>query len=201
MIMQTMTARRYLSTGLRRILLVLAHAGIGAILSSCQAGLPLDYAVVSDYRECLSGGQFDSSDQPGMRVVSSLDELTEMAPSEVTDASIDTAVRVAQFCADADLRELFATDFEHAFLVIVWQGRVSSIGHGGVEVLGVTRLQGDIRVHIEFDLPKPNMAYGTLETRPYSVIRVAREGLEADVYRFLLDVGGEELAAIEYDLR
>ncbi len=194
MLKRAMVDKSCLIHWFRRVLSGLGCTVVAAILSSCQAGDSLKYSVVADARECMSGGRFDSTDQPGLQVVSSNTELSEMASTPLEEMN-----GLSRFCADADLEQLYETDFEQDFLVIVWQGREPSLGYG-VQIVRVSRLKSGIHVTAEFNSPKPNMAYGATETRPYSVIRISRDEIEHGDNRFVLDVGGKELASIEYDL-
>lgn len=104
----------------------------------------------------------------------------------ISGDDIAEVLEFVSFDSQVVLQEL---DYDQYIVVAVFQGRKGELGYG-VEIQKVTRQGNRIVVHVHFTEHDPNSVSLLMESSPYHLVKLSRDGLQGD-FQFVLNVDGK----------
>jgi hypothetical protein len=121
---------------------------------------------------------FDSLDR-GDSTIAGLDAATlrSTASAVFVAGSPAEAAQFAAWLTASGAARLEAVDWNAAWVVALFRGRVGSSGYG-ITVRSVGQVPGELRLTAQLTDPAPDQNVLTVESYPYDVILVPRQGLE-----------------------
>ena len=96
---------------------------------------------------------------------------------------------VAEYVSPETETILGGVDYDHYFVIAVFQGRKGSTGYG-VEIQKIIRGGNRIVIHVYFTEKEPHLPAAAMETSPYHLVKISRDGLQGD-FQFILNVDGK----------
>jgi PrcB C-terminal len=124
-----------------------------------------------------TGGEYQGRD-PKMSIITRIEEI---------DALGDTISLSAQ----DELRKL---DFNQYFVIAIFQG-LKGTNMYGVDIQQVTKSGNTITIFAHFTERNPELAAAAVNTSPYHVVKVQKDGLQGE-FDFFLNVDGEVILKV-----
>ena len=160
-------------TNLSIALALLLLAAAGAILPGCRPQIKeLAFETIERAELPGTGGEYQGED-PKMVIITRQEE-------------IDTLGDSISFSAQDELRNL---DFNEYFGIAVFQG-LKGTNMYGVDIQRVTKSGNTITIFAHFTERNPELAAAAVNTSPYHIVKVQKDGLQGE-FDFFLNVDGE----------
>jgi hypothetical protein len=151
------------------------------IITPTTPGVELAFETIERADIPGTGGEYQGRD-PRMVVIASAKE-------------IDALGKTISLSAQDELRKL---DFNQYFAIAVFQG-LKGTNMYGVDIQQVTKNGNTITIFAHFTERDPELAAASINTSPYHIVKVRKDGLEGEL-DFFLNVAGEVILKVSSTL-
>lgn len=168
--------RHQLLTLLARVTVVLV-AGLMFLIACQPQETDLSFETVERRRDWPGSGKEREAREPGLIVIAASEDLIQ----------IDTLLTKE---VQTQLREI---DFSAYFAIAAFLGHQGS-GHEGIDVEQIVRRGDDVLVHVQVG----NLTGDLMETSPYHLVKIRKEGNWNQKIHFTLYLDGTEATSLSH---